>query len=243
MDLNLSSAFANKLVFFQKLSSTNDFLLREAQENPSDWPDFSVACAGTQTAGKGRNQREWQSPEGASISCSVLVRAANAPAHWYGILIAMALTRSLREQGVDAGLKWPNDVLVNERKIAGVLGQAGTDMIVVGIGINLLPVEIENSVSIQQLGLTVDFDSQLAQVLREFVELRQQFEIESTSAIVGELRDISHTLGREVQVVTDSGKTRGFATDIDEQGRLVLDQGKLIVSAGDILHLRGVEKS
>ena len=242
MDLNLSSHHSNKLVFFEKIGSTNEFLLQNAEVDAIEWPDLSVVCAGQQTSGRGRNQREWKSPEGSSLSCSILVRNPKGAAHWYGILLAMALTRSLKDQGVQAGLKWPNDVLVAENKIAGVLGQASADFLVVGIGLNLRPIEIENSVSLEELNLDLDFDFQLSRLLAEFVSLRSQFEVSSVAAVLEELREISHTLGRKVRVTTEAGILEGRATDIDSQGRLVLDRGAQTVSAGDILHLRGAEE-
>lgn len=242
MDLNLSSAYSPKLVFLEQVGSTNQYLIENAQLGDSPWPDFSVVCAAQQTAGRGRNQRQWESPVGASLSCSILIRNPKGAAHWYGILLAMALAKSLNLQKVKAGLKWPNDVLVEERKIAGVLGQATADYLVVGIGLNIQSVDVENSISLAQLKLNTSFDFQLAGLLKEFIRIRQDFELSGVTAVLEQLKDISHTLGRNVRVSTEAGILEGIATDIDSQGRLVLDRGQTI-SAGDILHLRGVEPS
>lgn len=243
MDLNLSSIHSTKCVFFEQLGSTNQYLLENAELDENSWPDFSVVCAAEQTAGRGRSQRQWRSPSGTSLSASILIREAKGAAYWYGILLAMALSRSLRNQGVRAGLKWPNDVLVGGKKIAGVLGQANANYLVIGIGVNLGPVEIENSVSLSQLNLEPEFDFQLAALLKEFAELKNSFELVGVAAVLEELRDISHTLGLRVRVTTEDGILEGTATDIDDQGRLVLDMGKQTISGGDILHLRRVETS
>ena len=243
MDLNLSSAYSPKLVFFEQVGSTNEFLIENAQLGETEWPDFSVVCAGQQTAGRGRNQRQWESPAGASLACSILIRNPKGAAHWYGILLAMALAESLRLQGVSAGLKWPNDVLVRDKKIAGVLGQSSSDYLLVGIGLNIQSVEIENSISLAELNLEPSYDFQLAELLKEFIRIRHLFELSGVTAVLQQLKDISHTLGRKVRVSTEAGTLEGTATDIDSQGRLVLDRGAQIISAGDILHLRGVDPS
>lgn len=241
MQLNLSSAHSSKLVFFDQLGSTNQYLLEQAGHSFDSWPDQSVVCAGHQTAGRGRNDRQWESPAGASLASSILIRKPVGQAHWYGILAAMSLAKSLKTQGVDAGLKWPNDVLVNEQKIAGVLSQAANDYLVVGIGVNLRKVEIEGSISIAELVLNEDFDSQLAGLLSNFSDLRKSYEQGGVSEILEELREISHTLGLKVRVKTEQGVIEGVATNIDQQGKLEIDHGRETVFVGDILHLRGVE--
>lgn len=240
MDLNLSSRHASRLIFFEKLGSTNEYLINQAAIEQSLWPDGSVVCAATQTEGRGRNQRQWESPPGASLACSILIRNPQGAAHWYGILLAMAAAKALSRQEVAAGLKWPNDVLVDGKKIAGVLGQAAKDYLVVGIGLNLKPVNIEGSVSLQDLELNQDFDFQLAAILAEFETLRGDYQLHGVTAILEDLRDISHTLGQRVKVTTESGTLQGLATGIDSEGRLVLNHDQKI-SAGDILHLRGTE--
>lgn len=241
MLLNLSSAHSSKLVFFDQLGSTNQYLLEQAGLDSDSWPDQSVVCAGHQTAGRGRNDRQWESPAGASLACSVLIRNPSAEAHWYGILVAMSLAKSLRAQGVDAGIKWPNDVLVNEKKIAGVLSQAANNYLVAGIGVNLREVDIEGSISIAELALDENFDFQLAALLSNFVALRKSYERGGVSEILEELREISHTLGLMVRVRTEKGVVEGVATNINHQGKLEIDNGRETVFAGDILHLRRVE--
>lgn len=242
MDLNLSSANSSRLVFFEQIGSTNQFLLDSAYDL-QQWPDGSVVCAAEQTSGVGRNNRSWQSPAGESLSLSILIRKPSGASHWYGMLLAMALTRSLVEQGADAGLKWPNDVLVGERKISGLLGQAAADYLVVGLGLNLHSVAVEGSTSISEIGLDPDFDMQMAAILKEFSKLRAQYELSGLAAILDELRAISLTLGKRVRVTIEDGIIEGFATEIDEQGRLVLNDGEHVISAGDIFHLRGVESN
>jgi BirA family transcriptional regulator, biotin operon repressor / biotin---[acetyl-CoA-carboxylase] ligase len=118
--------------------STNADLLREAQAGAGEG---LVLVAETQTAGRGRLGRSWSSPPRAALACSVLLRPAGVPPAaraWLPLLTGIAVAAALRaEAGVPAGLKWPNDVLVADRKIAGILAEAHGDAIVVGIGLNV----------------------------------------------------------------------------------------------------------
>ena len=240
MELNLSAGFATKLLYFDQLESTNEFLMKKASDDARQFPDMTVVSTSWQTAGRGRNERQWVSPMGSSLASSILIRKPASAAQWYGILLALAAVKSLRGQQLDAGLKWPNDVLVQERKLAGILGQSGGDYLVVGIGLNLSAVEIENSISLSELAVKTDYDLQLSSILENFSELRREFETNGVSAVLDDLRSLSHTLGKRIRVTTDQGQFEGVATDIDTQGRLVLDHGDKTVSAGDIVHLRGV---
>ena len=239
MKLNLSSKVCNKLVFFQTVGSTNDYLADAATEDSESWPDFSVVCAEEQTAGRGRNQREWLSPAGSSLSVSILIRNPSEAAHWYGMVLAVALTESLISQGVQAGLKWPNDVLIDEKKIAGVLGSAHHGFVVIGIGVNLLQIDLEHTESIENLQLNTDYDFQLSKLLEKFSKIRNNFESAGKQQLLAKLREVSHTLGKKVRVQTDAGELLGVATEIDSDGMLVMNQGEHRISAGDILHLRG----
>ena len=118
--------------------STNADLLQEARAGAAEG---LVLAAETQTAGRGRLGRSWSSPPRAALACSVLLRPAAVPPAargWLPLLTGIAVAAALRaEAGVPAGLKWPNDVLVADRKIAGILAEAHDDAIVVGIGLNV----------------------------------------------------------------------------------------------------------
>ena len=118
--------------------STNADLLHEARAGAAEG---LVLVAETQTAGRGRLGRSWSSPPRAALACSVLLRPAAVPPAaraWLPLLTGIAVAAALRaEAGVPAGLKWPNDVLVADRKIAGILAEVHGDAIVVGIGLNV----------------------------------------------------------------------------------------------------------
>src|ERR1039458_8162031 len=118
--------------------STNADLLAEARAGAAEG---LVLVAETQTAGRGRLDRSWSSPPRAALTVSVLLRPVAVPPAaraWLPLLTGIAVAAALRARaGVTAGLKWPNDVLVADRKIAGILAEAHGDAIVAGVGLNV----------------------------------------------------------------------------------------------------------
>lgn len=121
------------------VESTND-LAREAARR--GWPDRSVFVADYQTRGRGRHGRTWICPPRAGLLLSVLLRRRDAPAHTYTMLAAVALCEAVeRLLGLEPAIKWPNDVLVDGKKTAGVLAEATDDgreqVVVVGVGVNV----------------------------------------------------------------------------------------------------------
>ena len=170
MRLDHSSQIAGRLDFVLETGSTNTDLVAAATANPSDYPDFSVLVAAHQTTGKGRNGRQWQAPAGTSIAISVLLRPQIAVSPndfgWLPLLAGLAMTKAASEllPGSDVGLKWPNDVLVGDRKLSGVLTELLGDLsgVVVGAGINLtltreqLPVPTATSLELEGAALPAD---------------------------------------------------------------------------------------
>ena len=208
--------------------------------------DLAGPCwifAAHQTGARGRRGRAWSMPLG-NFSASLVLPNAGSPAEMglRSFVASLALydaVRAVAGPSANLSLKWPNDVLVQERKLAGILGQSGGDYLVIGIGLNLSEVEIENSISLSELAVTTDYDLQLSSILENFSKLRQVFETSGVSAVLDDLKSLSHTLGKKIRVTTEQGQYEGIATDIDSQGRLVLDHGDKTISAGDIMHLRG----
>jgi BirA family biotin operon repressor/biotin-[acetyl-CoA-carboxylase] ligase len=233
--------------------STNADLLAQAAGGA---PEGSVLTAAEQTAGRGRMGRRWQSPAGAALMFSVLLRPAAVPQArrgWVPLLAGVAVAAGIRDlTGVQAGLKWPNDVLVGGAKLAGILAEQSGDAIVVGAGINVstqragLPVQTATSLALEGAPVPSRADL-LCAVLAEF---ERQYRAWTTAPSPGDpdgsglraaYRRHSVTLGRQVRVEFPGGGTAGgTAVDVDADGRLVLDtpDGALAVSAGDVNHLR-----
>lgn len=225
-------------------------------------PDFSVLATADQTAGRGRLGRVWSAPSGGALAVSVFLRH-QGPVQpqqlgWLPLLAGVAMVRAVRALGVaGAGVKWPNDVLVDGLKLSGILTELTPEGVVVGAGLNLslsqveLPVPTATSLVLQ--GVPTDaalIDRALASYLRELRGLVQHWR-EVTAA--AELRPLVEaelqTLGRAVRVDRPGRAALvGSAEGLDDDGRLkvralLADSGEPIssvtaVAAGDITHLR-----
>lgn len=260
----LSRALVPAFEWLDEAGSTNDELVARSADIQK-WPDLSVLVTDNQTNGRGRLGRTWVAPAGKTLAISVLLRPRTAAGEplgpdalgWLPLLAGLAMTRAVRSLGVDATLKWPNDVLAADAsprpgKLCGVLSELLPDGagVVIGAGLNLtitedeLPAETASSLSLAGVAAP-DPDATLAAYLRELTELyRAPLEADGDPARSG-LRDAvvsaCGTLGRVVRVELPSGETlTGTATDIDETGRLVVESGSgtVAVAAGDVTHLR-----
>ena len=228
-------------------TSTNAVLAERARAGALEG---TVVVAEHQTAGRGRLDRTWETPARSALTCSVLLRP-NLPAAswpWIPLLTGYAVQAALADRLPDIGLKWPNDVLVEERKLGGILvervdtptGPAA----IVGIGINVsqtldeLPVALATSLALE-LPQAPDRTEVLAQLLGSLDGLLPL--LEDTTALRAAYADACTTLGREVRVDLPAGEVlTGTAVDIDAQGRLVVagPAGEVAVGAGDVVHVR-----
>ena len=234
-----------EIEYHDSVSSTND----RARELAAEGREDVVVLADEQTGGRGRLDREWTAPSG-GIWLSILLRPtvppADAPA--FTLAAAVATTRAAREAGVDAAIKWPNDVLVadgdgSQRKLTGILtemeGEADrVSWVVVGIGINAnvdTADLVDGATSLRAENGDVNRRVFTQRVLEEFHELRSNLD-----SVVPAWRDLAATLGRRVRVDTPGGEVVGEAVDIEFPGTLVVetDDGTVRVSAGDCEHLR-----
>ncbi len=243
--------------------STNADLVAAAAEGAAD---RTVLVAGEQTAGRGRRDRTWVSPSGSGVYLSVLVRPSSVPPERLGTLgmvAGLALMHAATETaGIDAVLKWPNDLLVGaERtKAAGVLSETVPDAagqaVVVGVGFNVTapPEGAEPGPgglppgSFADAGAKVTDRTELtASFLRAFVELEAAWrlndgDVERSGVLTG-YREACGSIGQRVRAELPDSALTGVAVDVDPEGRLLLkldDGTPKAISAGDIVHLRAV---
>jgi BirA family biotin operon repressor/biotin-[acetyl-CoA-carboxylase] ligase len=236
--------------------STNAELARRARAGASAG---SVLVADHQTAGRGRLDRVWVTPRGSALTFSVLLEPDRVPVArwpWLPLLVGIAVAEGVRRvTGVDCSLKWPNDVLVGDRKLAGILVERverGTGAVaVVGVGLNVslteeeLPVPTATSLRIEN-ATTTDRSVVLREVLRSLEALFVQWRADGGDATLGLVDSYVRrcgTLGREVRVELPSGeRLHGTATGIDTDGRLEVrtPEGRRILGAGDVVHVRPV---
>jgi BirA family transcriptional regulator, biotin operon repressor / biotin---[acetyl-CoA-carboxylase] ligase len=232
--------------------STNADLLSRAAAGED--VDGAVLVAEHQTAGRGRHGRTWSAPPRSQIAMSIGVSVGAVPPiawGWLPLLTGVAVVDAiLQECGIQAGLKWPNDVLVGGSKLAGILAEvcAPAAVVVIGLGVNVTMTADEApdpaATSLQMLGVPVtDRNGLVRSILRA---LGSRIERWSSSggpddALVADYRRCSLTLGTEVSATMPGDRqVVGIARSIDELGRLRIDTGDAIltVSAGDITHLR-----
>ncbi|WP_436344653.1 biotin--[acetyl-CoA-carboxylase] ligase [Natronorubrum sp. FCH18a] len=234
--------------YHDSIGSTNDRARELASEGAAD----VAVLADEQTGGRGRLEREWSAPSG-GVWLSLVTRPDIAPAQapLYTLAASVATARAAREAGVDARIKWPNDVVVpvgedgDYRKLAGILtemeGQMDrVDWIAVGIGVNAnidadaLP---EGATSVRDEAGDVDRRRFVQRVLEEFDRYRTDLE-----AVVPAWRDLALTLGQRVRVDRATGELVGEAVAVTDAGALVVEteDGRETVSAGDCEHLRPV---
>jgi len=255
MEFPRAAALSPRFVVRERTGSTNADLVAAATAAPHEWPHLSVLLTTDQTAGRGRLDRVWTAPAGSALAVSVLVRVPGIPVAsrgWIPLVAGAAMTRAVAAQlpGVhQAGLKWPNDVLVDGLKVCGILAEAiGGDAVVVGSGVNTrmagtdLPVPTATSFS--ALGLPVDEDVLLADYLTALDEQLTALATLHDAGAAGvraEVEALCLTLGRDVAVSLPGGDLlRGRAQRIDGDGRLVVasGSGETAVSAGDVVHVR-----
>lgn len=230
----------------ESTGSTNADLVTAANADP-DLPHLTVLLTRDQRAGRGRLDRVWQAPAGAALAVSVLVRVADVPADargWIPLVAGAVMATAVRAQlpGHDTGLKWPNDVLVDGRKICGILAEAtaGLDAVVIGSGINTAmtaaQLPVPTATSFAALGIDGDEDALVADYLTELDRLLAVLR-QDPDHVREAVRAVCLTLGREVTVsLPDGSALGGTATDIDAGGRLIV--GGRAVSAGDVVHVR-----
>jgi BirA family biotin operon repressor/biotin-[acetyl-CoA-carboxylase] ligase len=252
----------SRLDVLAQTGSTNDDLLAAARAGAAEG---AVLAAEHQTRGRGRQGRQWVSRTGSALIFSVLLRPAAVPPAdrgWLPLLTGVAVARAVRQQaGVDAALKWPNDVLAGGAKLAGILAEQAGEAIVMGVGLNVgatrdeLPPPGPGALPATSLALlgagradgkVFDRETLLIGILAELEDWYRRWTWPSPgdtegSGLRAEYLRLSATIGREVRVELPGGMTlTGVASGIDPVGRLIVDTaaGPAAVSAGDVIHVR-----
>jgi BirA family biotin operon repressor/biotin-[acetyl-CoA-carboxylase] ligase len=211
----------------EETGSTNADLLATALERP----DRSVLAAKHQTAGKGRLDRRWDAPPGANLLASFLFHDVPAdPGELMRRVALAAVDACCAVAGVDVSLKWPNDLMVGEQKLAGILAERHQDgPVVVGIGLNV--------------GWAPDGAARLGDGADPLDVLRAILDAyDALPADIGpRYREAMSTIGRTVRVERPDGVLEGFATDVEPDGRLVVVDACAVshrLAVGDVVHVR-----
>jgi BirA family biotin operon repressor/biotin-[acetyl-CoA-carboxylase] ligase len=236
--------------------STNADLLARALRGE---PEGAVLAAEEQRAGRGRMGRTWTSPPRAALTFSVLLKPAVPPARrgWLPLLAGVAVAAAVTGvTGVETRLKWPNDLLAAEAKLAGILAEAAGDAVVVGIGLNVStePAELPGprpgalpATSLRAAGAkTLDREELLLTILAGFERWYRTWQQAGgdpdRSGLRPEYVRLSATIGRTVRAELPGAQAlSGPAVGVDSDGRLlvrVCSGSEVAVAAGDVVHLR-----
>ncbi len=188
-------------------------------------PAGLVLVADHQTAGRGRLDRRWDAPVGANLLMSILFRPTGSPEAWgrCATAVAVAAVEACRELGVDAGIKWPNDLVVGDDKLAGLLAESdGAGAVVVGLGVNVgwpAAGERPGAVSLAALGVMVTPAELLDQLLARLAERGPD-----SPDLLDRYRARCVTTGRDVRIdLPDGTSVAGRALGVDDDGLLLVE--------------------
>lgn len=231
-DPRLEGTRFREVRWFETVDSTNRYLLQCAAEGEAQG---LVAVADEQTAGRGRLGRTWVAPPGSALLVSVLLRPELTAERTHLVTLAAGLA-ALDAIAVlaptPARLKWPNDVVVDDRKLAGILAEAdGSGAVVVGMGFNVQPEALPAELHDIATALVLDRRRLLGEWLRAY-----DARLAALDRVVADAVQRSATLGRRVRVELAQETFEGTARSLTDEGFLVVD-GR-VVSAGDVVHLR-----
>jgi BirA family biotin operon repressor/biotin-[acetyl-CoA-carboxylase] ligase len=251
---------ARTIYLFTSLESTNQTALKIAETSTAssnEIPDGTLVLADAQTQGRGRLGRRWISPPGVNLYASLILRP-NIPIGDTPVttcLAAVSAVQAVRAcTHLEAVIKWPNDVLIHEKKVAGILTELGAarnqvNHLVIGIGMNvnpdieMLPDEIRaTATSLKaECGQTVNRNKLTAEFCNKFEENYTKLLEDGPAPIIMQFRSFSTTLGKRVRVTTPGRTVEGWAEEVDPHGALILrteGQTREVVHSGDVIHLR-----
>lgn len=251
-------SFKNHIQSFETLESTMTEGLKAAQ---SGAPHGTTIVATSQSGGRGRRGRTWHSPKGAGLFATTVVypQCPREKAHQLSLVAGIAIHQALAELGAtDAKLKWPNDILVQDRKLCGILLECidlkdsqgpNTQAVLIGYGLNLTAaqdLELPNDIKDLYLGLHELVESRpTAEACTELILQKLEAAIEDwsqngLSATLSYWNSVDALAGKQVQAQSASGPITGEACGLDEQGRLILqDETKThIIDSGEVVRVR-----
>jgi len=244
----LSQKTNRKIIFLKKTPSTNQEAKKQAKIGE---PEGTIIVAQKQTQGRGRQQRTWESPTG-GLYFSIILKPNIQPEKTtiLPLLASLALSNTINQNySVESTIKWPNDVLINNKKIAGILLESEStekqiNYIILGIGINLnnklskdlqkiattLATEIKKEIN------TIDFLEKLIQTLDYYYTL---FTNKEYTKILCEWKQNSDTIGKQVIIKTKTKNITGEAVDINEFGFLKIKTSTaqiITITSGDCVY-------
>lgn len=247
-----------RIELFDCLPSTNREAVQLAQ---AEVEHGTVIVADSQTAGRGRLSRSWFSPAGANLYCSVVLRTARPPERltewlsWLPLISALAAAEAIEQvSSIHVSVKWPNDLLISERKVGGILCESGTGtrsgpFQIIGIGVNVnidrndWPADLRASATSiwEERKIVVDRNRLLAQLLHELEQCLDELALHGTSRLALAYHQRSATIGHRVQATLANGEILvGLAEGVGQDGSLRVQPQAAQPGSGtpEVVHLR-----
>ncbi len=249
LEVSLPLEFCDHVIFCDKVGSTNDLAKQMAGSGKFD--PVGLVVAEEQTGGRGRFRRVWTSPRG-GIWMSLIVRPkiSVSSAGRVALLAAVAVAEAIiSTTSLPARIKWPNDILVNEKKVCGILTEMAAEpglveYLVVGIGLNSnfeadrikahrTPVTTIQS----ELGRPVERPKMISEIVRRFLSGLASLERKGDQTLIDRWRELSVTLGQDIRLQLAGQTVAGLAVDINDDGALVVDLAsgeRRVFTAGEV---------
>ena len=243
-----TKVFGKNIVSYDSVSSTMDLAFRLGLDGAAEG---TVVCAETQTKGRGRLGRVWNSPKGKGIYLSIILRPSLPPTDVARLTLlgAVAVAEAIQKvSGILPKIKWPNDLLINNKKVAGILTEMSAEMdrvrfVVLGLGINvntpanLLPdhatsLKVETQKTISRVEL-------IQNILVSLEFWYDNLKKNGFEPVIERWKNLSLTLGQRIRIVDPSGTVEGEAIDLDSHGGLVIRNNFGICvqrMSGDVIH-------
>ncbi|HSE43523.1 MAG TPA: biotin--[acetyl-CoA-carboxylase] ligase [Acidobacteriota bacterium] len=237
--------FGSELYYFDDVKSTNSIAEKLARDKFSEG---TVVLANSQSLGRGRNSNQWFSPKDVNLYSTILLKPSKEFLPRIPFIAGLSVARALFRYNLSADLKWPNDVLIGDRKIAGILMQSAMEAdvlqyVIVGIGINVnvtnFPNELQQaatSVAIEK-GTPIQREQLLADVLFEFEQAYAKQNGTSWEDFVNEVeKQSSYLRNCHVEVNTTEGTIEGTTAALDSYGGLIVNtkNGQAIIHSGEV---------
>ena len=248
-----TSVLGRRIIHSETLDSTSTL----AKEIAPQQQEGTVVIAEEQTGGRGRLGRKWYSPRGGGIWASLILKPRIRPEKAYQLtqVAAVAVVKAIRETtGILAGIKWPNDIIINGKKVCGILTEMNAEAdavnhIILSIGLNVnpgeegIPHDLGDKMTFLDIecGFSVSRKRLLAVLLDELEKAYLKFLENGFDSVAADCRRFSILLGREVRVEQMDRAFQGKAVQITEDGALLVEtaEGKVEIISGDV-SVRGV---
>lgn len=215
------------------ISSTNELARKRAASGDGEG---LIVIAEEQTGGKGRLGRKWVTPKSAAIAMSIVLTPGTAPSEAPGITLVtgLAVCRAIKSStGLKAEIKWPNDIIINGKKVCGILTEMSASLdrvnyVIVGVGVNVNIYEFPDDIKDIATSLCIETGSRvsrkdvLSSILLEFEKLYEEFKKTGFNKIIGPYKESCATLGKAVRVISVSESFEGQAVDVARDGALIV---------------------